>query len=149
MIKNGTFDYDLSDWNISPSGDADAVWDNGRARLRVFKCSSVKMTQDLIIDGDTITFDWETKAEGWWEATYWKLIVEGNEVIFDGFPMVEYGSRSGSVQKDISQYIGKNATIEFGLYPSSYCGFGDHYNSYLWIDNIFIILPLTCRFEII
>lgn len=37
-IVNGTFDTDLHGWAPTITGNADVIWDNGKARLRVYKC---------------------------------------------------------------------------------------------------------------
>lgn len=161
-IKNGGFDTNLDGWNkysktsgftgwyccwnyYAGSGEADAIWDNGRVRLRVLKCAIIQLSQTFTITGKPLTFDWQTSQEGIGEPIGYSLMVEGSVVKSEGIP----NTGVGTITIDTAPYIGKQATITFYIggelsyggaygpyYVDGYCGFNDHGNSYLWIDNV-------------
>lgn len=131
-------DNDISDWTKTVNVNSSAIADNGRMRLQVYKCSDVDVLKDLgFISGETIVdFDWQTQAEGWWENTGWKLIVDGIEVVNEGIPIKEYGGYSGHMTKTVN--ANGNAQLLFGVNAGKYCGNGDHSNTYLWVDNVVV-----------
>jgi hypothetical protein len=131
-IINGSFDTDISGWTPSGNGDYDIIWDTGRARLRVYRCSNVYLEQTFIIDSNTISFDWQTAAGGWYELGGWELIVGSTPVINEILPYLSQGTRIA----DTSPYIGQIAIIKFSIIQSIYCGNSDHNNTYLYIDNV-------------
>lgn len=158
-IINGMFDTDLSGWlsTIGGQGNADVIWDNGRARLRVYKCSIATIQQTFVIGSrKMLSFDYMTTADIYSESVGWNLIVDGVVVIGEGIPTLMSGTLSGTINKDISMYEGKVTTIQFtiihqiGMYW--YCNFADHLNTYLWIDNVreIAICPIpTCNFVVV
>ena len=141
-ISNGTFDTDLSGWIPAVSGDADVIWDSGRARLRVYRCSNAKMEQNIVINGPTISFEWETKADNWWEGPEWNLILDdGTVVVTEGLPINRAATLTGSKTLDVSSHVGKSGKISFFITPSRYCSNFDHGNTYLWVDNVVMAPP--------
>lgn len=141
-IINGTFDTNISGWTPIIGGNADVLWDNsgispGRMRLREYQCSQpCKVSQTFIIDNNTLSFDWQTGTDRWYELTGWKLTVGTTVVKNEGFSLGYMTGYSGTTSVDVSSYIGQAATIEFSITASSYCSNGDHANTYLWIDNV-------------
>lgn len=140
-IINGTFDTDLNGWEPTINGNADVIWDNGKARLRIYKCDGVASMQQTFVIGKTLSFDYISKADQWTELPGLKLIVDGAVVIDERIPFqtgtLQVGQPvSGTISKDVSAYEGKTATVQFNIIPSSYCGNSDHGNTYLWIDNV-------------
>lgn len=136
VIINGTFDTDISGWTPSGTGNYDVIWDAGRARLRVYQCSNAYMEQMVVIDRDTLTFDWQTRADEWYEQVGWNLIIGGTAVISEGLPITQFGGNSGTKVVDISLYMGQTATIIFQVTAGTHCGAADHTNTYLWVDNV-------------
>lgn len=138
-------DGDLSEWDISTTSNADATVDNGRMRLRVYKCNSAIAERDL---GDlsgtlTVSFDWENYSEWWYEMTDWHLldgdgdpieyeVVSGDDLVSPGYR----GNRRGSVTVEAA--VDGPVTLQFEVTPSSYCRNGDHADTYLWIDNVHV-----------
>lgn len=111
---------------------------DGRMQLRVYKCSDVEVYKDLgFISGETsIDFDWETLSEGWWEVAGWKLSVDGKPVVDEGIPVFEYRSSAGHITKNVT--VNGNVQLVYRIYRSSYCTNGDHYNTFMWVDNVVI-----------
>lgn len=145
-ITNGTFDTDLNGWTSSGSDNYDVRWENsgptpGRAMLRIYRCSRANLSQTFVIDDTSLSFDWETYAEQWWEQAAWKLTVGDVTIIDEGLSMRDHGGYSGTRTVDVSPYIGQTATIEFRMVPSSFCGNPDHANTYLRIDNVKLFNP--------
>ena len=142
-IVNGTFDTDLSGWTPTVSGDADLVWDAGRTRMRIYQCNYAEIKQDFVIDKPILSFDWEQYFEWCPERPGAQVVIEGQTVYYQdayGYwaPYCIYGRReSGTENIDLSTYIGKTATVTFFIhgYPG-YCSYGDHRNTYFWIDNV-------------
>jgi hypothetical protein len=148
-IINGTFDVDLNSWTSTVSGDADILWDNGRARLRIYGCSNCSMMQNILIDQQTLSFDWEGASEEWSEITMWSLMIDGTVIINE--EIWSSTTRPGTDMKgkrtlDVSTYIGKSGTIIFGITASPYCDNTDHTNTYLWIDNVTLCSLPICNF---
>jgi hypothetical protein len=138
-IINGSFDTDISGWTPSGNGDYDIIWDTGRARLRVYRCSNAYLEQTFTIDANTISFDWKTTVENRCsEIVSWLLIIDGVTIINEG---LGYGCGtpefSGTKTVDTTAYIGQTATIKFFITESSpWCNNSDHANTYLYIDNV-------------
>lgn len=111
---------------------------NGRMQLRVYKCSDLDVYKDLgFISGEiSIDFDWETLAEGWWEGAGWKLMVNGEAVVDEGIPVTEYGVNAGHVTKNVK--VSGNVQLMYRIYQSSHCRNGDHFNTFMWVDNVAI-----------
>ena len=153
-IMNGTFDTDLLGWTTSGNGNYDVIWENsgptpGRSRLRVYKCSNAYLTQTFTIDKNTITFDYETLVDNWYEPIGWKLVVGTTTVYDEGLPVSRAGHYTGTMTRDVLAYGGQTATLEFRITQSSYCNYGDHANTYLWIDNIQLVgQPIVGYLEI-
>jgi len=131
-------DNDISDWTMNANGNADAIADNGRMRLRVYKCSNVNVYKDLgFVSGEiTVDFDFETRADGWHEIPDWKLIIDGVPMEGPYLPIPAYSGTTGHVTKTVT--VNGNTQLAFLAYPSSYCGNGDHGNTYLWVDNVVV-----------
>ena len=139
-IINGTFDTDLSGWTPSGNGNYDVIWDAGRARLRVYRCSNAYLQQTFVVDSNTLSFSYQTVADNWMEGPSWSLKIGTTTIYEEGFPVNRAGSYTGSVTKDIGTYIGQIATIEFKVIQSAiYCNNGDHQNTYLYVDNVQLI----------
>jgi hypothetical protein len=144
VITNGTFDTNLNGWAPTTGGNADVIWDNsgpipGRMRLREYKCAQpCKVSQTFIIDSNTLSFDWQTGVDQWYENPAWKLTVGTTVVKDEGFSIGHMTGYSGTKSVDISSYIGQVATIELRIIPGSHCGSGDHGNTYLWVDNVML-----------
>lgn len=143
QITNGTFDTNLDGWTIEQYRyipDSDAIWDNGRARLRTFQCGHVEVSQSFII-GPSISFDYETVAELNPADISVDLIVDGVAVInlllkagVVGWVVSEH------VYIDTSMYEGKTGILKFSITPTEYCGYMYYFaNTYLWIDNVKIL----------
>ena len=154
-ITNGTFDTDLLGWTTSGDGqDYDVIWENsgptpGRSRLRVYKCSNAYLTQTFTIDNNTITFDYETLIDNWYEPIGWKLVVDTTTLYDEGLPVSRAGHYTGTIIRDVTPYIGQIATLEFRIVKSSYCYYGDHANTFLWIDNVQLVeQPIVGYLEI-
>jgi len=141
-IINGTFDTNISGWTPTVGGNADVLWDNsgptpGRMRLREYQCAQpCKVSQTFLIDKTTLSFDWQTLADRWYENPGWKLTVGTTIVKNEGFNIGNGTGYSGTNSVDVSSYIGQTATIEFSIIASSYCSIVDHANTYIWIDNV-------------
>ncbi len=148
VIINGTFDTDISGWTPSGTGNYDVIWDAGRARLRVYQCSNAYMEQMVVIDRDTLTFDWQTRADEWYEQVGWNLIIGGTAVISEGLPITQFGGNSGTKVVDISLYMGQTATIIFQVTAGTHCGAADHTNTYLWVDNVTLTNTTTGTLDI-
>jgi hypothetical protein len=133
-------DNDISDWTKTINNNAGAIADNGRMRLQVYKCSDVDVYKDLgFISGEiTVDFDWQTQAEGWWEVTGWKLIVDGALVVDEGIPVRQYGGYAGHVTRKVN--VSGDVRLVYRIYQSSWCWNYDHYNTYLWVDNVVVNL---------
>lgn len=137
-FSDGFNDNDISDWIQNANGDSGATADNGRMRLRVWKCFAVNVYKDLgFVSGQvTIDFDWQSQSEGWWENIGWKIVVDGVEVLNEGLPIRQYGGYSGHTTKTVN--VNGNARLLFWEEGGRWCGNGDHYNTYLWVDNVVI-----------
>lgn len=135
-ITNGSFEKDINGWTATTKGNADTLWDNGKLRLRIYRCSNVEAKQTFIVNGDKLSFDWWTKAEGWYEMPGWELLIDGKTVTDEGLSIDRAASFSGKKELDVSIYKGKTATLKFRIFPSTWCYMGDHSNTYLWIDNV-------------
>lgn len=133
-------DNDIGDWTKTVNGNAGAIADNGRMRLQVYKCSDVDIYKDLgFISGEiTVDFDWQTQAEGWWEVTGWKLLVDGAPVVDEGIPVRQYGGYTGHVARKLN--VSGDVRLVYRIYQSSWCWNYDHYNTYLWVDNVVVNL---------
>ena len=137
-------DNDVSDWTKNAIGNADVIANDGRMRLNVYKCSDIEVSKDIgFVSGDiTVDFDWESHAEGWWEGIAWKLFVDDVEVVYEGIPIRQYGGYSGHKTKTLN--VNGDVRLVFLEARSSYCNYGDHHNTYLWVDNIEVsVLPPT------
>jgi hypothetical protein len=141
-------DGDLSDWQTTTEGNADVTTDAGRLRLRVYRCSTAEAVRDLGEHSGTleVSFDWRNKAEGWWERTNWQLedgngnpisyeVVSGNDLESPE----EYGTKNGSVT--VRADVNGTVRVRFSVTPSSHCSNFDHYDTYLWIDNLEVGRP--------
>lgn len=135
VFSDNFTDNDITDWLVTGRGNNDAIADNGRMRLRVWRCSDVVVSKDLgFLSGDLIIdFDSETYAERFSEEIKWKFIVNGITIIN------EDGS-SGHIRKDLN--VNGNVQLQFSIHESKYCSFGDHENTYLWVDNLDLKLIL-------
>lgn len=143
-LQNGSFDENLDGWTVDTFGsyNGDVIWDNGRARLRVFRCHSAELYQNFIIDAGDITFDWETKVDQWHESVNYKLLVDGEIKIHKGLTSGYQGHHKGKETIEIEdEWVGKTGRILFYVYPSSHCSADDHENTYLWVDNVSQIAP--------
>ncbi len=132
-------DNDISDWVKNTNGNADVTADSGRMRLRVYKCSDADAYKDLgFVSGEiTVDFDWATSGDGWYEYPGWKLIVDGVIVVDDNVPVTQwYGTNSGHITKR-ANVIG-NVQLAYRLRQSQYCSYGDHGNTYYWVDNVVV-----------
>ena len=138
-ITNGTFDTNLSGWTPSGNGNYDVIWDAGRARLRVYRCSNAYMQQTFVVDSNTISFDWQTAVDSWQESPGWQLIIDSTTVVDEGFAINYKTGYSGTRTVDTSPYIGQTATIKFSIVPSGPCSNSDHANTYLYVDNVQLI----------
>lgn len=136
-------DGDLSDWQTTTEGDADVTTDAGRLRLRVYRCSTAEAVRDLGEHSGTleVSFDWRNEAEGWYEYTRWQLEDgDGNAIPYEvvsGTDLEspeEYDTKSGSVT--VRADVDGTVRVRFWITPSRYCGNYNHYDTYLWIDNL-------------
>lgn len=146
-LINGTFGTDLSGWTPTISGDADAIWENsgstpGRAKLRIYRCANSQIRQIFVVDNNRLRFDWETLAENWYEAPMWKLtLLDGTIIINEGLPIGQSVYNNGTRIFDVSPYIGQGVSLTFYIAPSAFCSMIDHANTYLWVDNVALIVP--------
>ena len=148
VITNGTFDTDISGWIPSGTGNYDVIWEAGRARLRIYQCSNAYMEQTFVVDRDTLTFDWQTYSDNWYEDAGWNLIIGGTTVISEGLATAKSGGYSGTKTVNVSTYMGQTATIKFQVTPGTYCRNGDHANTYLWVDNVTLTNTTTGTLDI-
>ncbi len=118
-IINGTFDTDLSGWEIYTGGNATIIWESpGRARLDLPGTgpSDYEMHQNFVIDDITVYFQYRCTGNdvyNHWPA--WSLTVDGTQIInenlnnsYSGLPFVTW-----TRVVDVSGYIGSSATISF------------------------------------
>lgn len=140
-IVNGTFDIDLSGWTVvEQTGNSDAIWDNGRLRLRVFRCSTIQIDQSFVVDKPILTFDWQNCSDGWHEYPYWQILVNGVVVKQSGPDrLAAYSCFTGTDTIELWQYLGTIVTLRFAIIISPWCHMGDHWNTYLWVDNVRLI----------
>lgn len=163
-LINGTFNTDLTGWNYNPSGywpycsnatTRYATWDNGRAKIWAGYCNAsggAYLNQTFNIAYSTLKFDYQTSTPSPWRyASSWSLVIH-DPILPD---VTAYNESlplngTGTIQKDVSQYIGKSATMSFntgGLLPGvcygAYCGGSDWQGQYIWIDNVNVFEP-TC-----
>ncbi|MCX8190950.1 MAG: DUF2341 domain-containing protein [Candidatus Aenigmarchaeota archaeon] len=134
-------DNDISDWsfNMWGSNNGDIIVDNGRMRLRVYRCYNVEAYKDLgyISEAINITFNWRTATDWWYEIPGWKLIQNNNVNLVDsGLPICYACDQSGTNTTIIN--VNGQIRILFRIYESWVCYSPDHGNTYLWIDNIII-----------
>jgi hypothetical protein len=165
-IINGTFDEDISGWTTSglitsEDGNSDVIWSDGRARLRVYQCSNASLSQTITVDNNSLLFDYQSTSDRWSEITYFRLM-RGSEILVD-IPLLyttvsQPINVSASVGLDVSTYIGQDVTLIFGITQDIHCAYGDHANTYLYVDNIrlineadnivvsgFTVVPPTCQ----
>lgn len=135
-ITNGSFEKDINGWTATSKGNVDTLWDNGQLMLRVYQCSNTEAKQTFVVNGDKLSFEWWTRAEGWYEVPGWELLIDGKTVTDEGLSIDMAASFSGKKELDVSNYKGKTATLRFRISPSTWCYMGDHSNTYLWIDNV-------------
>lgn len=118
-ITNGTFDTDLSGWEIYPGGNATIIWESpGRARLDLPGTgpSDYEMYQNFVIDDIAVYFQYRcTGNDVYNHWPMWSLTVDGIQIInenlnntYSGIPLVTW-----TRVVDVSGYIGSNATISF------------------------------------
>ena len=128
-VINGTFDTDLSGWTYPTDGTV--YWQTGKAVIYsdTYYCPHVTMEQTFIITAPVISFDYIGIPNGN-TRTVWSLSAETTSLV-----SIEWIEGSGTRTFDVSAYIGKSATISFGLYsyggPICYLGY-----SSLTIDNV-------------
>lgn len=150
-IVNGTFDTNLSGWNIwtiyPPS--ASVTWDNGKAKLYTWDCVDsgrdlVILSQEFLIDNTMLKFD--LSSNGYYYARpYYRLSVFINNT-WTQIAHRRYGDFVGdptseNVSIDVSQYIGKNARIVFGLIATGVCLI--YRDKIMWVDNV-MLYSLAC-----
>jgi len=143
-ITNGTFDTDLSGWTISTTGSGQIFW-NGLGRFAEMKligqpgCGSASMEQTILIDGQTLSFWRSARNERSIPATpKFELIVDGNVVIQQIWTLVGSGSITGTVNIDITQYLGKVATLRFSVIDVPNC---TDLETVLLVDDVMITNP--------
>lgn len=141
IIFSDNFDENnLNSWFVNSSGNADAIFDNGAMRLRVFRCSNVYASQDLgNVNGNiTLDFDYTILNEGWGEGTIWKIFVDDVEVAGNGYGFwpYPYATSGGHVTQSLD--IKGKTKLQYSLEQSTWCNNGDHWNTYYWIDNVTI-----------
>jgi hypothetical protein len=141
-IQNGSSTSDDLETQSTDTGDV--IADNGRMRLRVHQCYFVQSRQHLgTFEGNlTVSFDWETASDQWQEKVGWRLVnatsgesipyevVSGTDVQSPGYS----GNKQGSVT--VHTQVDGPVAVEFYVTPSTYCGNGDHANTYIWVDNV-------------
>lgn len=143
VIVNGTFNTDLSGWTPYTSGNADVIWDNGRARIRTYQCAYASLSQTFVVDKPGLKYDWIFSHDLCPERPAVIIIIDGVEIYhYESFGLwpawCEFGvTYSGTELVDLSPYVGKTATIQIEIhgYPG-YCWIEDHANAYFWVDNI-------------
>lgn len=143
-IINGTFDTDLSGWQYNTK----VSWDNGYARFN--ECGPVRasMSQRFFIDNPILSFDWGTANNlccapfcGSYPAFVLELIVHtyddyGNPISTTAISETFPASGGGTKIKDVSPYIGKEATLQFRDAESGFCC-GSNQGWYnMTIDNV-------------
>lgn len=137
-------DNDISDWNTTKWGSysANAIADNEQMKLKVYKCSNIEAFKDI---GDyssdlAIKFRWKTKADSWYEIPRWEILANDTKVVrtvINGNDVVSPGYR-GIKEGEVEVVAPVNGKVEllYRIYQSRYCNYGDHANTYLWIDDI-------------
>lgn len=160
-LINGTFNTDLTGWNYNPSGywpycgatTRYTTWESGRAKIWAGYCNAAGgayLNQTFNIAYSTLKFDYQTSTPSPWRyASSWSLVVH-DPILPD---VTAYNTSlplngTGTIQKDVSQYIGKSATISFntggllsGVCYGAYCGGSDWQGQYIWIDNVNVFEP--------
>lgn len=139
------FEGGIGAWETATWGgyNGDVTADDGRMRLRVYRCHNAQATHDLGTHSGTlrVSFDWEVNADQWWEHTDWALetadgqeipytVVSGQDVPRPGYR----GDRSGSVT--VEAEVDGPVRVRFYIEPSSYCSNFDHADTYLWVDDV-------------
>lgn len=151
-IINGTFDENLDGWEYSPKQvnwdgrlKIDVYWDNGRVLLTngtAGGCETLRpwLSQRFTITDLIISLDYETNADISRNPVFsWTLTVHdpitGDIVVYnENLPI----NLKGTIAKNVSQYIGKEATIRFTYYsgapiPGVGCPIAN-----MWIDNVIL-----------
>ncbi len=139
ILFSDNFDENnLNNWLVNSSGNADAIADNGAMRMRVYKCSNVFVSKDLgNVNGNiTLDFDYAKQEDGWGEYTRWKLFVDDTIVASNGngFYPSPYGSSAGHVTQNLN--VKGKTKLQYSLEQSWACSYGDHWNTYYWIDIV-------------
>ncbi len=148
-IINGTFDTDLSGWQYNTKvswSDGKVVFNACTAPSFYFSSDIPFMSQRFLIDNTTLSFEWATGnnlcCPDWGTPTFiLELIIHefnpddgtpiNTTVISEMFP----GRGSGTKIKDVSPYLGKEATLQLRSIGGFYCASGlGWYN--LVIDNV-------------
>lgn len=160
-LVNGTFDTGLLGWNYNPSGywpycgatTRYVAWESGRAKIWAGYCNAAGgsyLNQTFNIAYSTLKFDYQTSTPSPWRyAPSWSLVIH-DPILPD---VTAYNESlplngTGTIQKDVFQYIGKSTTISFntgGLLPGvcygAYCGGSDWQGQYIWLDNVNVFEP--------
>lgn len=132
-IVNGTFDTSLSGWTTSTTLNGTVTQWSGYARLFVnADCGSATMQQTFMIDGPSLSFYRNLRTGQVGALPNWKLIVDGNVVLSDSWPLCYGCTGQATETRDVSAYLGKTATIIFNISPSP-CSSAD---TRLLVDNV-------------
>ncbi len=137
-------DDDLSEWNMTRWGDysGNAIADNEKMMLKVYKCFNIEVFKDLGCYSTDLAFKfhWKTKADKWYEKPRWEILLNDKKIsrtVINGKDVKSPGcggTKEGEVEA-VAKVDGK-VKLLYRIYQSRYCNYGDHANTYFWIDNI-------------
>lgn len=129
--------------NTESESDGDVTVTDGRLQLRAFRCHRViaERTVGRANGTFTVTINWTTRAEEWYERPDWSLVTadgeELNYTVTDGHD-IKRPNKSSTRRGRLVATASANTTVKlrFSIYPSQYCHRSNHKNTYLLIDGI-------------
>ena len=141
-LINSSFDGNYTGWDVSSAGGGSVSLIPGGVKLNLYQCGNIRLSQDFVIDGDTISFDWNAGiTKRWGEGIGVSVSVDGVIIPVTNHPTYKGGSgptsSSGQSTIDLSAHIGKIARIDIMVVGSvKYCSYGDHADTYMDIMNL-------------
>jgi hypothetical protein len=141
------FDYyepftSLSGWSEKKWGgnSGDVKIDDGKLRIRVYKCYNIELTKDIGNYNGKYKFEfkWRTKADGWYEIPESEVYVNDERALFIGANgkggiKISCGGDHSGISEGLLTANG-NVKVKFHIRQSWACSYCDHFNTYLWID---------------
>ena len=141
-LINPSFSRNYIGWGVSSVGGGSVSLISDGVRLNLSNCGNIHLIQDFVIDGDTISFDWNAGiTRKWGEGIAVSVSVDGVIIPVTNPPIYSSGSgptsSSGQATIDMSAHIGKTASIDIKIVESiGYCSYSDHGDTYMSITNL-------------